>query len=239
MVKLINFYDLKKVKKHMLKSYNPHFKETQISLPSRIAIVGGTGSGKTSILLNYLALAQDTFIHIFVVCKMKEPLYQYLEDELKEDVTFLYDIKDLPHPNDLIELGNEGNILMVFDDCVQDKEKDQAKIAQYFLRGRKIGYGVTMFYLSQSYFSIPSFIRKQLNYIILRKVNGKTDLGNVLRENSGICDNINQLKRIYKIATREFPNFLMINLFSGDPNKTFSINFDQFIPIEDESEDEI
>src|SRR5687767_9186713 len=115
--KLVNFYELKGVKKYAPKSFNPHFDDTQISLPSRLALIGSTGSGKTSALLNYLLLAQNTFIHIYVVYKEMEPLYLYLRDKLKDHVTFYKNLKELPNPDDL-EFTHDGNVLLCIDDQV-------------------------------------------------------------------------------------------------------------------------
>jgi hypothetical protein len=64
-------------------------------------------------------------------------------------------MKDLPAPNDL-NMGNK-QVLIIFDD--QEIDKNQQKIEEYFLRGRKVGGGITMMYLSQNFYSIPTLIR--------------------------------------------------------------------------------
>ncbi len=227
--KLVNFYDLAGVKKYQPKSHNPHYKDTNIPIPSRCALIGSTGAGKTSILLNFLLLAQDTFIHIFVVYKEMEPLYKYLGDKLKEDVTFLKNLKDLPTPEDL-EYTDLGNVLLVIDDQVA--EKDQTNVKNYFLMGRKVGHGITICYLSQSFYAIPKFIRQQLNILLIVKVGSKRDLAMILKDYSVGVD-IDTLTKFYKEATKEFPSFFKINL-QAPPNEMFSKNFTDFMILPEE-----
>ena len=68
--------------------------------------------------------------------------------------------------------------MLVFDDQVA--EKNQAKIEEYYIRGRKIGGGITMASLSQSFLAIPTLIRRQFNYAIILKLSGKKDLNLIL-----------------------------------------------------------
>ena len=74
-----------------------------------------------------------------------EPLYEFLRDKVgSKAVTFYLKLSDLPAPNDL-NMGNK-QVLLIFDDQVA--ERNQAKIEEYFLRGRKCYGGITMMYLS-------------------------------------------------------------------------------------------
>lgn len=227
--KLINFYELKDVKKYMPQSKNPHFEETQIKIPSRVLCTGCTGAGKTHMLTNYLYLAQDTFIHIYVVYKMEEPLYEYLAEKLKGNITFFDDLSKLPRVNDL-PYTKEGQVLLIFDDQVN--EKDQKKIQEYFLRGRKQGQGISMWYLTQSYYAVPKFLRQQINYLIIIKIDSEADLKNVLR-NYALGVDIKQLVHIFEDATKEFPCFLKIDLSTSDNNKRFSKDFDEFYKLKE------
>ena len=80
---LINFYDLKAVKDMRDESHNPHFDDTNIDIPSRICIVGASGSGKSTCLMNFIAKSPNTFGHITIVTKQQEPLYDYFEKKTK------------------------------------------------------------------------------------------------------------------------------------------------------------
>jgi ABC-type oligopeptide transport system ATPase subunit len=231
---LINFYDLKAVKEMRDDSHNPHFDETNIEIPSRICIVGASGSGKSTCLMNFILKARNTFGHITIVTKQQEPLYDYLEKQLKgKNITIHYDLNKLEEPKDFP--NKELQNLLIFDD--QIAEKNQRKIVDYFIRGRKIGAGITCCYLSQSYYQVPKTIRAQLSYIWLVKIGQKRDLNLILADSGGLVDKTT-LMQLYTDATREKFNFLKINLNTVDMNKKFSRNFIDFYLLVEKSEEE-
>ena len=228
MSKLVNFYTLKEVKDLKEQSYNPHFNETDIEIPSRTAIIGASGSGKTISLLNYILITPNTFGHITIVTKQNEALYEFLDKKLKgKNITIYYDLDKLPEPRDFP--NKELQNLLIFDDQVVTK--NQSKIINYFIYGRKVGAGITIFYLTQSYYSVPKTIRAQLSYIFLIKINQKRDLNLILLD-SGDMLGKDQLKKLYDDATKEKFNFLKINLNTSDLNKKFSKNFIEFYLLE-------
>ena len=195
MSKLVNFYTLKEVKDLKEQSYNnPHFNETDIEIPSRTAIIGASGSGKTISLLNYILITPNTFGHITIVTKQNEALYEFLDKKLKgKNITIYYDLDKLPEPRDFP--NKELQNLLIFDDQVVTK--NQSKIINYFIYGRKVGAGITIFYLTQSYYSVPKTIRAQLSYIFLIKINQKRDLNLILLD-SGDMLGKDQLKKIIR-----------------------------------------
>ena len=81
--------------------------------------------------------------------------------------------------------------------CIESVKK-QKPIEEIFIRGRKMAnmFGVSAIYLTQSYFFTPYVIRKQLTGLILRKINGKRDASNILRETS-IDATTKQLLNLY------------------------------------------
>ena len=98
---MINFYSHKDIQKHLPQYHNPHYEQTQISIPSRIGVIASSGGGKTQWLLNFIAKTNDTWGHIHVVYKTSEPLYEFLTDKLKgKNITFYTKLADLPQPND-------------------------------------------------------------------------------------------------------------------------------------------
>ena len=228
MSKLVNFYTLKEVKDLKEQSYNPHFNETNIEIPSRTAIIGASGSGKTISLLNYILITPNTFGHITIVTKQNEALYEFLDKKLKgKNITIYYDLDKLPEPRDFP--NKELQNLLIFDDQVVTK--NQSKIINYFIYGRKVGAGITIFYLTQSYYSVPKTIRGQLSYIFLIKISQKRDLNLILLDSGDMLDK-DQLKKLYDDATKEKFNFLKINLNTSDLNKKFSKNFNEFYLLE-------
>jgi ABC-type oligopeptide transport system ATPase subunit len=221
---LINFYDLKAVKEMRDESHNPHFDDTNIEIPSRICIVGASGSGKSTCLMNFILKAKSTFGHITIVTKQQEPLYDYLEKQLKgKNITIHYDLSKLEEPKDFP--NKELQNLLIFDDQIAEKNQ------------RKIGAGITCCYLSQSYYQVPKTIRAQLSYIWLVKIGQKRDLNLILADSGGLVDK-KTLMHLYEDATQQKFNFLKINLNTVDMNKKFSKNFIDFYLLDGKTEEE-
>jgi flagellar biosynthesis protein FliP len=88
--------------------------------------------------MNYIYATNDTWAHIYIVTKSSEPLYDYLEKQLKyKNIDIFYDISKLPSPKDLPQ--PEEQKLVIFDDCVS--MKNQSTIVDYFIYGRKNSIG--------------------------------------------------------------------------------------------------
>lgn len=208
-----NYYNLipKSLKKEY---YNPNYKNHLISIPFRMCIIGGSGSGKTSTLLELLHRMNNTFEKIVVCLKnADEPLYSYLKLKAKDGVEFYEGIENIP---DIDSFKGCGQTLIVFDDLVLDK--NQSKIEQFFIRGRKIGDGISCCYLSQSYFKTPKNIRLQCGYFILKKLSSQRDLNMILSEfNLGVDKK--QLIEMYKYATADPLSFLLIDIDAPEENR--------------------
>jgi hypothetical protein len=231
---ITNFYQHKDIKKYITKTNNPNFEDTQMNLPSRCGLISSSGGGKTVALLNFISKSSDTFGHIIVVYKQSEPLYEFLRDKIgSKNITFYTKLSELPNPNDL-NMGKK-QVLLVFDDQVA--EKNQQKIEEYFLRGRKLYGGITMFYLSQNFFGIPPLIRRQFNYVMILKLSGIKDMKLIL-SNYSLGLEVNEIIKLYKDATKQKFDFLKISVEERDENKIFSHNFTGFYKINDDSDSE-
>lgn len=208
-----NFYDLIP-KKFNKKYHNPSYKKHLINIPFRMLIVGGSGSGKTNTLLELIHRMNNTFENIVICCKSKEePLYKYLEEKIGDGITFFEGIENVPNVDDFADCGQT---LIVFDDLVLDK--NQSAIEQYFIRGRKIGEGISCCYLTQNYFKTPKNIRVNCNYIILKKLSSKKDLNMILSEFSLGIDK-DTLLALYKYSTSNPLSFLLIDIDAPDTRK--------------------
>jgi hypothetical protein len=229
---MTNFYQHKDIKKYITKYHNPHFEDTQMSIPARIGVIAPSGTGKTQWLLNFISKSTDTFGKIIVVLKAMEPLYEFLRDKIgSKNVDFYTKLTELPAPNDL-NLGNK-QVLLVFDDQVA--EKNQQKIEEYFLRGRKVAGGITCIYLSQNFFGIPTLIRRQFNYVVILKLSGAKDMKQII-QNYSLGLDANEVVKLYKDATKELFHFMKISVEERNENKRFSHNFTGFYKISDETD---
>ena len=232
---MVNFYQHKKVKELLTNYHNPHFNDHQISIPFRMGICSASGGGKTVFILNLINKMQDTFAHIFVVYKASEPLYEFLQAQVGvKNITFFTNIAKFPPLN---ELPKDKALICVFDDCVTLPEKSQEIIKEIAVRGRKHGKGISLAYLTQSYYKVPRLIRLQFNYLILLKIGSRRDVDMILNECSLGVEK-DELLKMYKSSTKEKFHFLKLNLETGNSNEKFSHNFNNFFTIESESDED-
>ena len=232
---MVNFYSHKGMKEFITEYDNPCFDSHQIKVPFRLAVIASSGSGKTQWLLNCIARMNDTFGHIYVCYRTNEPLYDFLQKQIGADkITFFTQLSKFPQVN---EMPRDKQILCVFDDVVNYSDREQGIIKEYFIRGRKMGKGISMCYLSQSFYRIPKIIRLQCNYLILLKLGSKKDLSLILGD-YGLGVDKTELMAIYKEATQIPFNFLKISIDERDDNKRFSKNWNGFYTIESDSDDE-
>ena len=217
-----NFYELAKVKALLPTSHNPNYSEHGIKLPFRAISVSASGGGKSNALLQLISIMGSTFNKIIIFTKRMEPLYQFLLDEIPGDlieIHFDLDVLEEYDEDDFI-----GQTLMVFDDQCSETLKVQKPIVEMFIRGRKMG--ISMIYLSQSYFSTPSLIRKQLNYIFVIKISQVADFKRIANEYETATKE--KLIKAYDYCTSEFGDFMLLDL-QGPQHKKIRKNFDEFL----------
>jgi hypothetical protein len=225
---LINFYELDEVKAFNADYENPCYNDETLPLkhPLQMLICGTTGSGKSNILLNIIQAMDSTFNYIKIFTQNKEEqLYEYLESKIPRPFLEIYEGLDELNKMKFDDL-EKAQYLFIFDDmCTQ---KDQRSIEHIFIRGRKMAQkkGISSIYLSQSYFATPSIIRKNINNLILKKINGKRDIDSILRETS-IDAEKEQLMSMFQYCVKsreDITNFMLIDLGASD-EKRFRKNF--------------
>jgi hypothetical protein len=222
MNELTNFYD-KLPKRYKREYHNPSFKKHLMKIPFRALIVGASGSGKTQLVFEMIKRMKNTFNKIILCVKNKsEPLYEWLEDSLTEDQLEIYEgAENIPDVDQYDSKDCPEQILAIFDDLVLDKQ--QEKITQFFIRGRKISGGISCAYLTQSYYQTPKIIRLNCNYLFIKKLSSERDLNLILSEVAlGVSKDT--LMDIYKRATNEKLNFLMVDIDAPSESR-FRINF--------------
>ena len=225
--KIINFYNHPIVQKLNPTFDDECYKKTGIKYNSKTIVIGSTGSGKSSFVLNYLSRCPYRYGHITIVNSgMVEPLYEFLQKQIGEERITFFKYNELPPLN---EFGNKGETqLLVCDDLIANKKQD--KLEDYAIRCRKFGKGISLMYLSQKYYSVPIIIRAQAQYLIIIKVSDQQDLKRILKQ-SDMGVKIEQLVAMYEVATAEQFGFLKIDLGCSDLNRKFSKNFLQYFCI--------
>jgi len=220
-----NFYKKSGMSKYLIRQDNPNLHLHNISvLPFRMIVVAPSGSGKTNFILNMLqkfSAGKGTFNTITIITKNKqEPLYEWLEDKTKKTVKILEGIENIPK---LDSFNKQDQHIVIFDDLVL--EKDQKKMNEFYIRGRK--KGISVCYLSQSFFKIPKVIRTNCNYFVILKLSGKRDLNLILSEfELGVSKQ--ELIDMYEYATKEKFNVLLIDV-EAPKDRKFRKNFLEYI----------
>jgi hypothetical protein len=192
---IINFYEVIP-KKYLDEVENPNEHLHNIKIPFRMCVVAPSGTGKTNFLLNLIKVfskGQGTFADISIITRNKdEPLYNYLSGEF-EQIQIKEGMSNTPKLDDM---DKKYNHLVVWDDLVLSKNLNS--VEEYYMRARKKNCSVI--FLSQSYYDIPKFIRKNSNYLVLLDLGGsKREQTAILNEWSSDLDK-DELKAVYNDA---------------------------------------
>jgi len=217
--KIKNFYlEIKQDKKVNDKNYKNH-----MILPnSRIALIGGSGTGKTQFLLNFLDRVGPKFYELYIyTTDTEEKLLSLLKSKIPEAV-ITNNIDDIPEISEFSE-DKTHEKLVVFDDFITLNNKQMKKLEDYAIAGRK--YSITSIFMAQNYRQIPKNITRNLNYIILFKLNDNTTLRSILYNHNIHDISKDKLKHFYNIATINKFNFLLLDLNAENKDIAYRHNF--------------
>ena len=188
----------------------------------RILIIGGSGSGKTNILLN-LINKQHGIDKLYLGAKdLHEPKYEILIKKCKNA-----GIKHSNDPNAFIDCSNsmddvyenihdydsgrKRKILIVFDDMIADimtNKKFQTIIKELYIRCRKLN--ISLVFITQSSFSVPKDVRLNSTHYLIMKISSRKELQNIAIYHSADID-YKDFMKIYRECTKEPYNFLTID----------------------------
>ena len=132
---------------------------------------------------------------------------------------FFQDCNEIPDPS---ELNSEDKNLMIFDDCILEK---QSKTEAYYTRGRH--NNCDSFYISQNYFLLPrKTIRENANFIILFPQDDK-NLNHIHKDH---CTDISleEFKSFCRKCWKSKHNFVTIDLSSEKCMGKYRMNLNMF-----------
>ena len=225
MTDLFNFYSvLPKSKNTNLKGYKQHY----IKPNSRILMIGGSGTGKSNAILNFIERSSGSFCKI-IICSVSttdEPLYNYLQSKIP-DVELINNIDEVPAVQDFDDKNKNKSKLIIFDDFVNLTKKEMQKLFDYAISSRKFGF--TCIYVSQSYTAVPKIISRNCNYIIVFKVNDEVSIKRII-DKHGLFNTYKpeQIEKMYYYATNLPLGFLTIDLKTLDESKRLRSGFTDF-----------
>jgi len=226
--------DLSNFVAHYTKPINSIQSEDKLmpKFPSYLCCIGSSGCGKSSAILTMILEGAIPWTKIYLnTAMLDEPLYEafikhLLQIEEETGTEIIYPNNKIEEIIPIDELDpNEQNIVIFDDFC---NEKNQKLIEDYYQRGRK--KNAMIFYLSQSFHKLTPFIRLNTQYFMLFKIVSR-DLSNIATFFSAIMDK-KVFYEVFRIATNERYNFLLIDLKTEDPNMKVRHNWDRGFVIE-------
>jgi hypothetical protein len=221
--KIKNYYDLLDKSLKRENKFDKNYKKHYVQPNSMICCIGGTGSGKTNALIDFLTRKNEAFydIIIFSGSTTEEPLYNLLQEKMPE-IKMFNDINELPSLSDFDNDEKGFEKLIVLDDFINLKPKEMKKLNEYLTAGRKFGF--TVWCMAQNYTSIPKVITRNLQYIILFKLNDNVSINNIIKNHNIHAVDPVIFKDCYMRATSEPRQFLMIDM-KGEKDKHLRQNF--------------
>jgi hypothetical protein len=220
---IINWYE--KIDKQFIRKpkRDKNFSKHLIEPCSMISCIGGTGSGKSNALVNFLSLKNDAFhkIVIFSGSTTDEPLYSFLQNKIPE-LEMYNDINELPSLDTYDDDDKGHEKLIVFDDFINLKKKEMTKINEFLTSGRKFGF--TCFVMGQNYTSIPKIITRNSHYFIVFRLGDNTSINNIIRNHNTTDIKKDDFKKEYLKATENKGDFFLIDL--KNPSKPLRKNFE-------------
>lgn len=204
-----------------------NYDQIKIDLPFRMIICGASGSGKTNCMIN-LFKSINAFTHTYLFAKnLDQPIYKWFVETMsaiskktgKEVITFGDDLDKLPDCN---KFNMTESNLIILDDMICEDKKNIQKISELFIRSRQRNVSIIM--ITQSYFHLDKMLRRNADYIILKKINSIRDLKRIIAEYNIDCDAEEMIKK-YREATTKFTDFFLIDTNTNEPTLRFRHNF--------------
>ena len=164
--------------------------------PYRILIIGGSGSGKTNVLLKLIENQPD-IDKIYLYAKDPyEAKYQYLikirekvgidhHNDPRAYIEYSNDMHDVYKNIDKYNPDKENKILIVFDDMIADmihNKKLNSIVTELFIRGRKLN--ISLVFITQSYFKVPKDVRLNTTHFFIIKISNERELQQVTQNHS-------------------------------------------------------
>jgi len=195
------------------------FKNHEIEPNSIIGLIGQSGSGKSTALIDFISRCPEKFteIHLFSGSgsASTEPLYKLLKQKIPELETY-DNVEEIPPLESFEDKTSEK--LIIFDDFLQLTPRQMNKLAQYATAGRKSGF--TCIFMSQNYTSIPKVISRNFHYLWLFKIQDTVSVDTIYKNHvNGITKQ--QFRDLHRAITSQPRSFLMLDLRKNELRKNF------------------
>ena len=209
--KVKNYYELLPKEFKRETKLDKNFKNHLIQPNSMICAIGGTNSGKTNALMDFLSRKNEAFydILIFSGSTTDEPLYNMLQSKIPE-LRMFKDRQEFPSLSEFDNEDKDQEKLVIFDDFIDLKPKEMQKINEYLKSARK--FGITVWLMSQNYTSIPKKIVRNIHYYIMFRLNDNVSINKIIKNHNINGISKDKFKDHYLKATSEPRQFFCIDL---------------------------
>ena len=207
-----------------LKQIEPdkNFEKHMIKPCKMVVIVGSTGAGKSTALVEFMSRKNDSFVEIilFTGSTTDEILYRNLKHHI-EGILITDKADELPELSSYNDEDKTVERLLILDDIINCSPKELKKMMKWFNSARK--YGFTVIALVQNFTDLPLQMRRNAHMFMVFRLNDARAVSNLLSTHSdGIDKEI--LKEIYYDITSKPNNFLTIDL-TEHGSRRFRQNF--------------
>ena len=188
-----------------------------------IGIVGSTGSGKTTAIVEFLSRKNDAFsqIILFSGSTVDEPLVNLLKSHI-DGIELIDNPDDLPNLTELNEEEKNIERLIIFDDIINLPKKEMIKIQKWFNSARK--YGFTCIATAQNYPDLGIQIRRNIMVWFLFRLNDINTINSILKNHNTNGTDKEIVKQMYYDATKNKGDFFKLDL-TVDGTGRYSHNF--------------
>jgi hypothetical protein len=199
-----------------------HFKNHLIKPYQMISIIGPTGSGKSTAIVEFLSRKNESFyeVTIFSGSTSDEPLYNMLK-KLNPDINIIDNVDELPDLVNENDKDKKQEKLMIFDDIINLNKKNLLTIQKWFNSARKYGY--TCIAMAQNYTDLPIQIRRNTMIFWLFRMNDNNSINQILKNHNHTGIDKETIKNMYYYCIKEKKNFFNINF--NDETHPFKKNF--------------
>ena len=229
---MINFDEYTNEKKTEHNSKWPYIPDH----PHRILITGGSGSGKTNVLLNLINNQPDinkTYLYVKDPYKAK---YQYLinkrenvgsdhYDDPKAFMEYSNDMQDVYKNIEECNPRKNLKVLIVFDDTIADMINNKmlnSVVTELFIIGRKLN--ISIVFIIQSYFKVPKDVRLNSTHFFIMKIPNKRELQQTDLNHSSDIDFKDFLKIFKKYIAKPYSFLVNDTTLSSDNPLRFRKN---------------
>ena len=211
-------------------------KFTHISIPTRMAILGASGTRKTNWLINFIQHVK-CFRTVYLVARhLNEPLYAFLRKHHKElGIKHVICCQNLEEYDALfpeIVKHTQPNVqrLAIMDDMLTEQEHVPDSVAETFSQGRK--WFISGVWITSNWSAIDPKVRASIDILVLKRINDESTVQRLLR-NAGLSKDA---LPVYKQITASPDDALVLDDSQGvDPRYKVRKNYtpiplEQFVP---------